>query len=268
LNSTPPATKVEDYTAILTLRGDDSLPRIIVGGQAVNIWAKRYCHTEPGLKAFLPFASKDLDLLGDTMDLHQIAAATGFKKVTARREPIIPSAGYLEMPLGAAGPVKIEILKRMYGVTKEEARQAALLIEQRGLQLRVLHPITLLTAKVEAAVHLPQDKPGQERQDVRHLQMMVLCVRGFLREQIAETETGKLAVKDCLELHQRVLKVLDSRAADQARRKFAINWLDIMPVESLKASSELKLRNFVERRWNRWATSYGNRQPNQLGVRL
>ena len=265
MKPTSPATTVEDYALVLSLHGHDRLPRIIVGGQAVNIWAERYCDAEPQLKAFLPFISKDLDLLGDAMDLHEIAAATGFKKVTARREPIIPSAGYLEMPMGTEGLVKIEILKRMYGVTTEEARQAALLIEQRGLQLRVIHPITLLTAKVEAAVHLPQDKPGQERQDVRHLQMMVLCVRGFLREQIAETETTKLAVKDCLELHQRVLKVLDSRATDQARRKYRINWLDILPVDSLKASRELKLRNFVERRWHRWTEQYAKRQ--HMGVR-
>jgi hypothetical protein len=198
---------------VLGVTGRNGLPPIDVGGQAVNIWAERYCDTEPQLKAFLPFISKDLDLLGDTMDLHQIAAATRFTKVTARREPIIPSAGYLEMPLRTGGLVKVEILKRMYGVTTEEARETALTIDLWGLPVRVIHPITLLTAKLQAAVHLPQDKPGQERQDVRHLQIMILCVRGFLREQIAETEAGKLAARQCLDLHEKVLKVLGSYAA-------------------------------------------------------
>ncbi|HUJ11375.1 MAG TPA: hypothetical protein VL171_15270 [Verrucomicrobiae bacterium] len=262
-----PATNVEDYKPILSLRGPDHLPRIIVGGQAVNIWAERYRDAEPRLDNYLPFTSKDLDLLGDASDLHQIATETGFKKMTARREPIIPSAGYLEMPLGDAGSVKIEILKRMYGVTTEEAREAALVIEHKGLQLRVLHPITLLTAKAEAAVHLPQNKPGQERQDVRHLQMMVLCVRSFLREQIVETEAGELEVRDCLDLHQKVLKVLSSYTAGQARRKYGIDWLEIMPVEALKVSREMKLRNFVEQRWHRWAVQHTKRSQ-RMGIHL
>ena len=37
---------------------------IVVGGQAVNLWAFKYLDTCPQLQAYLPFASEDLDFYG------------------------------------------------------------------------------------------------------------------------------------------------------------------------------------------------------------
>ena len=245
------ATVVEDYQAVLQLPRQEHL--VIVGGQAVSIWADRYLRGESELHQYLPFTSKDLDVLGDASDLIELARATGFRKVAARRKILIPSAGFLEMPRVGAEPVKVEVLKRIYGVTTEEARSTALMIARGGLRYRVLHPLILLKAKVEAAVHLPQDLPGQERQDARHLKMMVICVRCFLTEVVGQVEAGKLAARDCLNLLEETLEIAAGRTGRMARKKYDITWESAVPLAALQAATNNKLQNFVTKRWPRWA---------------
>ena len=241
-----PVTKVEDYRVVLQLPHQDHL--IIVGGQAVSIWADRYLQAEPELQQYLPFTSKDLDLLGDAVDLHQLSKATGFKRVMAPQKVLIPSAGFIEMPRQNAVTVKIEILKRIYGVTTQEAKATALVVERDGVQYRVLHPLMLLKAKAEASVYLPQDNSGQERQDVRHLKMVILCVRGFLRELIAQVENNKLSARDCINLLEETLTIATSRAAADTKKKFGVVWDMVLPLESLESASNPKLKNFFGKR--------------------
>jgi len=57
-------TELDDFLAILTQPGDDGKPFIVVGGHAVNYWAKLYLPREPRLRSHLPFTSKDLDVIG------------------------------------------------------------------------------------------------------------------------------------------------------------------------------------------------------------
>ena len=52
----PPAA----FAAVLT----DPAHPLIVGGQAVNLWAEIYAASEPTLHQFEPFTSKDADIHG------------------------------------------------------------------------------------------------------------------------------------------------------------------------------------------------------------
>ena len=248
MSSSQPETVVGDFLEVLRLPGPDGLPRIILAGQAVNVWADRYLAVEPGLREFLPFTSKDLDLLGDRWDLDALARATGWPKRPAQQKIFIPSAGFLEMPRQGRAPVKVEVLKRLYGVTTEEIRSAALVIEHEGVQLRVVHPISLLEAKLHNAIHLPQ----QARHDVKHLKMMVLCVRGFLREKLVDVQAGRLSERDCVGLCEKVLRLADSRTAAQAAKRHGINWTDALPLKELNESTHTRLRNFAHKRLKRW----------------
>jgi hypothetical protein len=63
-----PETHIADFSDVLSCpNGDD--PPVIVGGHAVNLWATYFLsHDEDALSKYLPFTSKDLDLVG-TWDL-------------------------------------------------------------------------------------------------------------------------------------------------------------------------------------------------------
>ena len=252
LKTPTPKTTVSEYAVVLRAAESLPTPQVIIGGQAVSIWAERYLPGEPELGKYLPFTSKDLDLLGNKSDLDQLARLTGYVRIVARPDHWIPSVGYLELPLPGGEPVRVEVLKKLYGATKDEVRDAALVIRHKEITLHVAHPLTLLTDKTKSAVHLPQDQPGEERQDVRHLQMLIFCVRGFLKEQIAACEAGKLSERDCLDLIQATLQAATSSDAEQARRKHAIDLIAALPVAKLADSRRPRLKKFAEQQLRRW----------------
>jgi hypothetical protein len=245
-----PETVIEDYAEALAVPARDGLPQVIVGGQAVNIWAERYLAREPDLANFFPFTSKDLDLIGNEFDFERIAAATGAKKLPSLRKVFVPTVGVLEIsrPEPESSQIKIEVLKRIYGVTTEEIMRGAVLLERKGVKLRVIDPITLLEAKIQNAAHLPQ----HARQDVKHVKMMTLAVRGFLREMLAQVEAEKLNARDCVDSQERVLQVVSTRAAQQVATRHNIRWLDAFPLAELEMTRSQKLRNFSEKRLTRW----------------
>ncbi len=246
-------TLLDDFHQVLHLRDSNNLPYIIIGGHAVNLWAARYLSIEPSLSDFVPFTSKDLDLLGDYLDLERLAKATGFEKKTAEKKIWIPSCGFLVMPFGNAKTgVKIEILKRLYGIPHGEIEERALKSVWKGEEIRVPDPILLLKAKAENVVHIPQNEPGRERQDVKHVKMLIICVRAFLREQISDISTGKISVIDCLAFHQDMCEFALTKTAKKAVQMYNLNWVETMPLQELRETSEKKLKNFMEKRLPRW----------------
>ena len=72
-------TELEDFLAVLTQRGDDGQPFIVVDGHAVNYWAKLYLPREPRLHSHLPFTSKDLDVIGSEASARRVAQALGWR---------------------------------------------------------------------------------------------------------------------------------------------------------------------------------------------
>ena len=86
LKTPTPKTTVSEYAVVLRAAESLPTPQVIIGGQAVSIWAERYLPGEPELGKYLPFTSKDLDLLGNKSDLDQLARLTGYAKVAAHAE--------------------------------------------------------------------------------------------------------------------------------------------------------------------------------------
>ena len=73
-----------DFSAIIS--GDD--PPLIVGGQAVNIWAELYVGAAPELAEFEPFMSRDADILGTRALAVALAARAGWECLSAQRDTV------------------------------------------------------------------------------------------------------------------------------------------------------------------------------------
>lgn len=241
-------TTVDDYARILKIPGRDGLPRIIVGGHAVNIWSEHYLSAEPDLRKFVPFHSKDLDLLGTTLDLDRLAKETGLEVRKAENKMFIPSAGYLLLPMTNGESVKVEILKRIHGIQTQEIESKAAELTLHGIHVRVIDPIALLQAKTANAVEIEQKNAWGDRQDEKHMRMMVICTRAYLRESVASIGQEKFSTRDCLDFHEAVLKIALSDIGKKAAEIYGIKWREAFPLKELQTSSNVRLKNFVHKR--------------------
>ena len=157
------STKLREYLTLLQQRDDAGHPFIIVGGHAANFWAEFYSEREPKLKSFLPFVSKDLDLIGTKTDAARVAATIGW---------------HLSPPPVGGGPVQavvsskptgqglaVEFLSEIKGVSHqsiiENTREGSVRIPEsnESVVVRVLDPVLLLAGKIRNAVDIKQDLP-------------------------------------------------------------------------------------------------------------
>ena len=138
-------TELDDFLAVLTQTDDDGQPFIVVGGQAVNYWAKLYLPREPRLRSHLPFTSKDLDVIGSEAGARRVAQALGWQY----SPPMVgggPVQGVVSS-LVATHPLTVEFLSEIKGVSqwdiREFARENTIQPQscEQPLRVRVLDPV-------------------------------------------------------------------------------------------------------------------------------
>jgi hypothetical protein len=162
---------------------------VLVGGQAVNVWAWRYQQDSPAWRELRPYTSRDLDYHGGLAEARlamQVLGARG--RLNTGADPG-PNAGVLTVSLPDGRELLVEILTGVFGVGVAELERTAVTWSGAGvlseLTLRVIHPLLLLEGKTAALQGLPQ----ADRQDAKHLRILVLIVRQWLREQLADPRT-------------------------------------------------------------------------------
>lgn len=137
---------------------------VLVAGQAVNLWALRFMEVESGLKEFAPFVSKDVDLFGTFDDLYLIPKILKGELMRFRdmRTPVMGVFTTSSEPV-----LMFELLRGVYGpVLTDKIYERSVFVDG----ITVIDPISLLVSKCHNAAGIDQEK----RQDVRHVQMMVL----------------------------------------------------------------------------------------------
>jgi len=159
---------------------------ILIGGQAVNLWAGHYEEDLPAWRELRPFTSRDLDYYGGLAEARlamRVLHARGQLNTSAAPSP---NAGVLKVPLAQKGELILDILTGVYGVSAAELERMAVTFSGTGhlsdLTLRVIHPLLLLEGKAAALRGLPQGG----RQDAKHLRILVLVVHHWLRQQLGK----------------------------------------------------------------------------------
>ncbi|CAN5443590.1 hypothetical protein BH09VER1_BH09VER1_54200 [soil metagenome] len=217
-------------------------PPVVVGGQAVNIWALFYLSkVEEQLRPHAPFVSKDLDLYGSRQILEGLAEK--YAVSVKWNPPRFPGVGQLIIPMQGR-ELKVELLSSVKGLRSKEAASAIDLTVQ-GVALRVLDPITCLKAKLANAADLDQTN----RQDVKHVSIMKVCVREFAKDIMERAEqqlASERAVIDCL---QDIMDIAESPNARLVTKKWAIGFEDVLPWDAIGSSPLQKVQNF--RRYRR-----------------
>jgi hypothetical protein len=218
------------------------LEAIVVGGQAVNLWAYQYRDRSPALLALQPFASEDLDFYGGKVEaLTCRDALQGKVRLNEDFDPS-PNAGVVLMQRGER-VLRIDFLASVYGLNDSEITGTAITFSGRetltGIDIKVLNPILCLEGKLKCLRHLPQ----QGRQDLKHVKIAMLCVKEFLKDLCSESEP-----RIGLKLVERVLANATREDGLSAWYRHQIHVESAVPLETLAQFTDEKWRSFNDLR--------------------
>jgi hypothetical protein len=162
-------------------------PVLLVGGQAVNLWAIYY---EDRTRDLAPFVSRDVDVLGDRQTLTDLAATIGAKPQFFPLKPPSNEIGVVIAHDDSGQAMLVEVLRNVHGVTNEELRDSAfeMAIGSKSVRVRVPGPVALLKAKIANASDLPQSG----RQDARHVLILAQLMPAFLDDFVASIKHGRM----------------------------------------------------------------------------
>lgn len=169
---------------------------LIVGGQAVNIWAEYYAPGNARIEAQRPFVSKDADIFGDRAMAQKLADAAGWE-IKFFHEPRTIAVAALIKRRSDAETLTVEVLRVVRGLTRKELGDSDLVELRPGHVYRIPSPIRLLKAKL---ANLRQIKPTRA-QDIHHTRLLVTLAHDYLRDlhsQVAAKHTTERALVNAL----------------------------------------------------------------------
>lgn len=180
---------------------------IVVGGQAVNLWAIVYLTPEVPRANLV---SKDLDIVVSQDSFTHLKKVPGWVFLPKDTRNWLDSRlGALRSTSSDGRPLLVEILHSVHGLTKSDL-DAAAYVEFEGASYRVLDPVAMLKAKAMNVRDIPQDGPSP-RQDRHHLQLIVRCVPEFLRDVHQSAVADPTKQKQALEVFSRAFRTLQNK---------------------------------------------------------
>lgn len=205
---------VKDYIDLLN--ADTGL--ILIGGQAVNLWAEKYQTVNATILAFQPFTSRDADFYRRMARLHLPSSWESLPNLSKGRMRIVSHV--LKGPEGQTA----EIIRSVNGLTEMEIEDGAVLITYAGNPMWFLTPVALFQAKLANVNSLPQE----ERQDLRHLQLLVPVTLCFFEEILDRYQKPERPTAILKWLNQHVENL---RLAVYQKHIQPLDWSDYLPID-------------------------------------
>jgi len=181
-------------------------PVLLVGGQAVNLWALCY---ESRTAELAPFVSRDADVLGDRETLEALARVAGVKPQIFPLKPPSNEVGVVIAHDASGQPLLIEVLRHVHGVSNEELSEPAYTLALEGTKVRVPSPIALLHAKIANVADIPQ----AGREDARHVLILFRLIPAYLAELQSAAAEGRMTERKLINFLEQLLAVTTSKPA-------------------------------------------------------
>jgi len=221
---------VKDYFDLLI--GDTGL--ILVGGQAVNLWAEKYQTQDANILAFQPFTSRDADFYRRLPKLHLPGNWESLPNPSKGRMRLVSHV--LTGPEGQTA----EIIRSVNGLKPKDIENGAISIHYAGKPMWFLCPVALFQAKLANVNSLTQE----ERQDIRHLKLLVPVTRCFFKEVLESYQKTERPIALLRWLRQHVENL---RLAVSQGHIPQLEWSDCLPIEHMATHSNQSVVNFQKR---------------------
>lgn len=226
----PPAA----FRAVLT---DPSRP-LIVGGQAVNLWAEIYVTSEPALHEFEPFTSKDADIHGHRELAEILHRRTGW---TCRffDEPRQTGVAILTKPTETPGTeLTVEVLRTVFGINVDDLSRNQEREIHPGEIYRIPDPFVLLKAKLANVARLSVEKRPQ---DLKHARMLIPICRAYFLEIHSAIGRPDMTERNFLGAVAYATEIITSRDAKAVISRHGLSLTAIFP-STLADSPHEKIR--------------------------
>lgn len=250
----------EDLRDVLIALQAADLDAIVVGGQAVNLWAYQYFDAIPQLTELLPFASEDLDFYGGRVEAMLCHDVLGGQITLNRDFDPSPNAGVVLVDWQNR-KLRIDILASIYGLNDAEIDSTAQLFIGKGalsnVSIKVLHPVLCLEGKLRCLRGLPQ----QGRQDLKHVKILLLCIHVFL-SQICQ----QFGPRSGLKLLERVMGSTLREDGLSAWFLHQVSVENAIPLETLKGLDDEKWQRFHEQRWPQFLTRLNEKRQRYASI--
>jgi len=187
----------EDFATLLATKE----PVLLVGGQAVNLWALYY---EKRTADLAPFVSRDVDVLGDRETLKALGKLAGTKPQFFPIKPPTNEIGVVIAKDQQGRPLLIEVLRSVHGVSNEELREPVYTMVVGETRVQVPGPIALLQAKIANVADISQTG----RQDARHVVILAQVLPAYLEDMQKAAVEGRLDERKLIEFLERLLAVV------------------------------------------------------------
>lgn len=221
---------------------------LIVGGQAVNLWAERYYRKTPELVGFGPLTSKDLDYFGSRQAAQKLSDALGGVIKFPTMDDATPASAVVEAEVDGRWIV-VDFLQYVIG-TKPK-RLAANAVElaiplppEQGegeISLPVMHPLDCYQSRIANAAILKRtgDHPMRQlnasyfvlrsyidemldgdKDDIREGQRTLQALFRFIRGDFSGRQAHELSPYDPIDI---LGYFIDDPRLDERFREFNIN---------------------------------------------
>jgi len=155
--------------------------RVLIGGQAINIWSIHYGRKSlPPWRDLQPFTSKDVDIFAGGKEVKEFSnelLQRGYHvEVILPKEKSEYRVNTALLSIEKDGrKIEINCLRAGLDLSAQEVLESSVLIET-PIPCRVLHPLLCVTSKFHNLVFLDQSN----RQDEKHLKLAIGNLREFL----------------------------------------------------------------------------------------
>jgi len=178
-------------------------PPVVVGGQAVNLWALTYLPDIPRNK----LVSADLDI---------VVSADGHARLKRlpkwvyepndMRNWTDTRMAFLKSATEDGRPLLVEVLHAVHGLDKADL-EASAETELEGVRYRLLDPVAMLKAKAANVRDIPQDDVPP-RNDREHLAIIAKCVPLYLADVKQTAEARPDAERAAVDTFMRLYRTL------------------------------------------------------------
>jgi hypothetical protein len=209
--------------------------RAVVCGQAVNLWALFFLgrgQYVSELRPLEPFVSHDIDLLGDEetfAELKKFGKWTLAIPVKPKEGQRIDLVGILQAIQPDGSTILVEIRRHVRGLNDDDLTRLTAVNIGKDETFYLMEAPYVLKGKIANYCEIPQNTPGRERQDGRHIRIMIPCVHGYITNASEIYAFGDLSKDDFLRLLRDTKDILGSGDASKVAQALGLDFTAAIP---------------------------------------